>query len=57
MKKTYIKPEMEVVTLDIEALILSVSAPDTDGPPWGGEGSDMEADANERRGEWGNLWA
>ena len=43
--------------LDIEALMISMSAPDGDGPGYGGEGSGMEADANDRRrGEWGNLW-
>jgi hypothetical protein len=58
MKKTYIKPEMEVLELDIETLMISMSAPGGDGPGYGGEATDKEADANDRRrGEWGNLWA
>lgn len=61
MKKVYIKPEMEVVELDIETSMMSISASNEnglDGTSWGGvsEG-DMEADANGRRGEWGNLWS
>ena len=58
MKQTYIKPEVEVMELNIETLMLSMSAPGGDGgPSWGGSASDKEADANGRRGEWGNLWA
>ena len=62
MKKTYIAPKMEVLELDIEALMISMSAPNGDGPGYGGEAGSstgngsMEADANGRRGEWGNLW-
>ena len=63
MKKTYIKPEMEVMELNIETLMLSMSAPGggsdggDGGPSWGGDSEGgMEADANGRRGEWGNLW-
>ena len=58
MKKTYIKPEMEVMELNIETLMISMSAPGGDGgPSYGGESNgNMEADANDRRGEWGNLW-
>lgn len=56
MKKVYITPEVEVLELDIETLMVSMSVPD--GPGYGGEGSGMEAEANDRRrGEWGNLWA
>lgn len=60
MKKTYIKPVMEIMELDIETLMISMSAPGgngNEGPSWGGESEGgMEADANGRRGEWGNLW-
>lgn len=60
MKKTYIKPVMEVMELNIETLMISMSAPGgngNEGPSWGGESEGgMEADANGRRGEWGNLW-
>lgn len=61
MKKKYIAPAMEVMEIDNEALMLTVSAPGengNDGPSWGGSSDgDKEADANGRRGEWGNLWA
>ena len=57
MKKVYITPEVEVLELDIETLMFSMSVPGGDGPGYGGEGSGMEAEANDRRGEWGNLWA
>ena len=44
--------------LNIETLMISMSAPGGDGgPSWGGSASDKEADATGRRGEWGNLWA
>ena len=60
MKKTYIKPVMEIMELDIETLMISMSAPGgngNEGPSWGGESEGgMDADANDRRGEWGNLW-
>ena len=60
MKKTYIKPVMEIMELDIETLMISMSAPGgngNEGPSWGGDSEGgMEADANDRRGEWGNLW-
>jgi hypothetical protein len=57
MKKVYITPEVEVLELDIETLMISMSAPGGDGPGYGGEATDKEADANDRRrGEWGNLW-
>ena len=61
MKKVYIAPMVEVLELNVETLMISMSAPggngNDGGPSWGGAGSDMEADANNRRGEWGNLWA
>ena len=49
---------MEVMELNIETLMISMSAPGGDGgPSYGGESNgNMEADANDRRGEWGNLW-
>ena len=56
MKKRYIKPEVEVMEIENEALMISMSVPDGDGPGYGGEATDKEADANGRRGSWGNLW-
>ena len=58
MKKVYVKPEAEILEIELQAIIsTSVSA--------GGEGIEngdkseggMEADGNRYRGEWGNLWA
>ena len=59
MKRIYIAPAVEVITITPEPmmLILSVENPDlvVDG--------DVEIDtrdeqlANQRRGTWGNLWA
>ena len=57
MKQTYIAPEMEVVEIDTETMMLSLSAEDSlEGTTDGGSGSGMEADVNKRRGKWGNLW-
>lgn len=58
MKKTYITPEMDVMVLETEALMLTVSAGGGDeGPSYGGGATDKEADANKmRRGSWGDLW-
>lgn len=48
MKKTYFKPEVDVVDIVINSMILINSIP---------EGEDnKEADANRHRGEWGNVW-
>ena len=59
MKKVYIAPMVEVLELNVETLMISMSAPGGDGgPSWGGDSEGgMDADANNRRGEWGNLWA
>lgn len=58
MKKTYITPEMDVMVLETEALMLTISAGGGDeGPSYGGGATNKEADANKkRRGTWGNLW-
>ena len=58
MKHTYIAPEITVIEIETESLMLSVSGANggLDGTENGGLGSDMEADANRRRGTWGNLW-
>lgn len=57
MKQIYIAPEMNVVELDTEAMMLTISAPGEDYPTWEGPASGLEADAPVRRGTWGNLWA
>ena len=58
MKKAYIAPEMAVMEIDTEMMMLTMSAPDSNGggPSWGGVANGKEADANGRRGTWGNLW-
>ena len=56
-KKTYIAPEMQVMEIDMESVLMSMSSPKLDGTTDGGDSEGgMEADANGRRGSWGNLW-
>ena len=55
-KKQYIAPEIVVTELDGETLMLTMSSEDLEGTTWGGEGRKKEADAQGRRGSWGNLW-
>lgn len=64
MKKTYIKPEIEIVAYEAEPMMVILSAPGTlDGTTSGNledipDGEQQpEADAITRRGEWGNLWS
>lgn len=64
MKHTYIAPETTVIEMETESLMLTVSGKNggLDDTSWGGSaGSNIgdgpiEADANGRRGSWGNLW-
>lgn len=64
MKKTYIAPEITVIEMEIESPILSISGESggLDDTSWGGSAGSstgngkIEADANRRRGSWGNLW-
>ena len=51
MKKTYIKPEMEVTNLELVTMI-ATSAPKIEIE----DGSGEEILSNGRRGTWGNLW-
>ena len=55
MKKTYIKPEIEVMLLETETQMMTTS-PGT--PPGFGEGEATGGDVLSigRRGIWGNLW-
>lgn len=54
MKKTYIKPSMEVVNVVLESHMMSNSGtPNIEVRPE--EGGD-EMLSNDRRGSWGNLW-
>lgn len=57
MKQTYIAPEMEVVEIETETMMLSLSADESlPGTGWGDDGTGKDADVNKRRGQWGNLW-
>lgn len=59
MKKIYIRPEIEIVTYEAEPLMVILSAGGTLEDTEGTEenpGEDIEADAPERRGMWGDLW-
>ena len=49
MKKNYFKPEVDVVDIVINSMILNNSIPE-------GE-DDKPNETNKHRGEWGNVWA
>lgn len=55
MKKKYQKPEIELVEFDQEVYMVSLSLEGVGDKTE--EDSDVGADANRHRGEWGNLWA
>ena len=53
-KKDYIKPQIEVVEMQVSQ-VLTASANDI---PVGGDGQGGgDALSNDRRGSWGNLWS
>ena len=53
-KKEYIKPQIEVVEMQVSQ-VLTASANDI---PVGGDGQGGgDALSNDRRGSWGNLWS
>ena len=59
-KKTYIKPEMEVMIIEVQLQMMTTS-PGTE-PGFGdgladGNGEVLTNRRRIRRGEWGNLWA
>ena len=57
MKKVYIKPEMEILTIEA-AEIIATSVPQIGIIKPGEEGGEGdEILSNKRRGQWGNLWA
>lgn len=57
MKQAYVTPVMEVVEMNIETALMALSAAGSlDGTQIGGPASGKEAEANGRRGSWGNLW-
>ena len=56
-KKTYIKPEVDVMAIEAETQMMTASQYTQ--PGFGGgeaDGSDVLTNRR-RRGEWGNLWA
>ncbi len=52
-KEEYIKPEIEVVSLEVQLQILSAS---NFNPESGDNYESDEAGSTGRRGTWGNLW-
>jgi hypothetical protein len=55
MKKMYVKPSMEVIEFCSKIAMQAASG----GPSFeigGGDNGTGEAESNDRRGGWGNLW-
>ena len=53
----YVKPEIEIIELELESHMATISG-NLDGVVDNGDSEGgREADANRHRGEWGNLWA
>ena len=55
MKKTYIKPEIEVMALETEAQMMTTS-PNIHPGFGNGEADGSTPLSTGRRGAWGNLW-
>ena len=53
-KKTYIKPEMEVI--DIEPQQMMTTSPGTEPGFGSGDADSSDPLSTGRRGTWGNLW-
>ena len=48
---------MQVIEMEMESVLMSMSSPYLPGTSDGGESSGGNyGDANDRRGTWGNLW-
>ena len=57
-KKEYIKPEIEVMTIEVQSQMMTTS-PSTE-PGFGDGFADGDGEVltnRRRRGTWGNLWA
>ena len=54
MKKMYVKPSMEVVEFYSDVVMKAASGVDFGFK--GEDGGEGEAESNDRRGGWGNLW-
>ena len=57
-KKEYLAPRMGIMEMESETLMLGLSGAQggLDGTTTGGQVSGGDADANGRRGSWGDLW-
>ena len=53
MKQEYVRPEIEVVDLEVSTMLMALSKDKVD---TGFGDTPSEPDANRRRGTWGNLW-
>ncbi|MBR3917072.1 MAG: hypothetical protein IKJ49_08040 [Bacteroidaceae bacterium] len=51
MKKIYNSPEIEILEISVESIMVTTS-PETDE----GRGNDVDGTANEYRGDWENIW-
>ena len=57
MKKQYIKPAVEIIEIEQEALMLTASGEQTNASTGSGTaGNDTPDLSNKRRDTWGNLW-
>ena len=57
MKKRYVKPVMEVVEIENEILMMTMSGEQgSTGIGSGTAGNDTPDLSNRHRGTWGNLW-
>lgn len=58
MKQAYIAPQAEVIEIETETMMLGLSGESggLSGTTTGDSVSNKDADANGRRGTWGNLW-
>lgn len=54
-KKEYIKPETEIILLEVQAQMMTTS-PLTQPNVGEGEADGSDVLVNQRRGKWGNLW-
>lgn len=57
MKKRYVKPDMEVLEIENEILMMAMSSEQSNVGTGNGPAGDETPDlSNKRRGTWGNLW-
>lgn len=57
MKRQYIKPEINVIDMDAEVLLMSTSSGDLDGTDWGGDDyTGKEAEAKMNHGFRVDVW-